>query len=369
MLKKYPFYLKSTVILFGLILFVYALSNLRGILVPPAFALMLAILLNPLTNRLQQWKIPKIWAIIISLLLAVIIIAGIAYFLSSQIAGFSDQLPELKKKFAELSARLQHELNHRFNINMQKQNQFINEAEAGMKPLIGSTLGTLAGSMAMIFLLPVYTFLFLFYKPLLLNFLYEIFAEKNSTEVGVVLKQTKKAIQSYMFGLLLEALIVAALNSTALLLLGVDYAILLGVLGAVLNILPFVGGIFAVALPLLIATITMDGFHTQLLIIIAYVVIQFIDNHFLVPYIVSSRVRINALISILIVLMGGAVWGVPGMFLAIPFTGVFKIVFDRVPELKPWGKLLGDDIPTRHKGQIWNSVKRRVYAVPDKIVE
>jgi predicted PurR-regulated permease PerM len=357
MQAKYPFYLKTTVILFGLTLFVYALYNLREILVPLCFALMLGILLNPVTNKFREWKLPRVMAITVSLLLALLLIAGMVYFLSSQMARFSDQLPQLKKKALELVSNFQHELKTRFGVNTAKQDQVINEAESGIKPWIGSALGTIAGSMAMAFLLPVYTFLFLFYKPLLLNFLYEVFAEENSAEVGVVLIQTKTAVQRYMFGLVLEGLIVALLNSAALFVLGVDYAILLGVLGAVLNVLPFVGGILAVALPLIIATITKDGFHTQLGIIISYIIIQFVDNHFLVPYIVSSKVKINALISIVIVLMGGALWGIAGMFLSIPFTGVLKIIFDRIPELKPWGKLLGSEVPVRHKGQIWNSVK------------
>ncbi len=204
----------------------------------------------------------------------------------------------------------------------------------------------------------MYSFLFLYYKTLVLNFLFEIFSEENSKEVGVVLIQTKSAIQSYMFGLLMEALIVATLNTGALMILGVEYAILLGVLGAILNVLPFIGGMLAILLPLVIVTITKDGFGTQFGVIIAYVVIQFIDNHFLVPYIVSSKVKINALISILIVLMGGAVWGISGMFLSIPFVGILKIIFDKISELKPWGKLLGDEVPTIHKGQVWNLRKR-----------
>ena len=92
-------------------------------------------------------------------------------------------------------------------------------------------------------------------------------------------------------------------------------------------------------LPILIATITKDGFQTELWVIISYMIIQFIDNHFLVSYIVASKVRINAL-SIVIVLLGGALWGISGMFLSIPFIGVMKIIFDRLPEMKPWGMLL-----------------------------
>jgi len=130
-------------------------------------------------------------------------------------------------------------------------------------------------------------------------------------------------------------------------------------LGAILNVLPFIGGILSVLLPLIIATITKDGFSTQVWIVLSYLAIQFIDNHFLVPYIVSSKVKINALISIIIVLLGGAVWGIAGMFLSIPFMGVLKIIFDRIPDLKPWGKLLGDEVPTKHKGEVWNIIKRK----------
>jgi len=360
MLKKYPFYIKCTVILFGLVLFAYSIFVIRAILIPLSFGLMLAILLNPLVNRFHKRKLPKVVAIFIVLLLAIVVLAAIGYLLSTQIAKFSDQLPLLKKKFLDLLQRLQTAIAQEFNLNLQKQNELINAAGNNMTPNISQAIGTLADSLEMLILIPLYTFLFLYYKNLILNFLYEVFAEKDSKEVGLILNQTKGAIQSYMLGLLLEALIVATLNSTALLILGVPYAILLGVLGSLLNVIPFIGGIIAVLLPLAIATVTSNGFGTQIGIIIAYLIIQFIDNHFLMPYIVSSKVKINALISIIIVLLGGAAWGIPGMFLSIPFIGILKIIFDRIPELKPWGRLLGYEVPTRHKGQVLALIKKRI---------
>ncbi len=357
MLRQYPFYLKATVILLGLILFVYALLSLQSILVPLAFSLLIAILLNPLVNRFQKWKINRVVAITLALLIGFIFIAAVGYFLSAQIAGFADQLPVMKKRFLELAEQVQHDISRRFNIDVEKQQKAIEEAGTGMKPLIGSTANTLLSSVAAVVLFPVYSFLFLYYKTLLLNFLYEVFAEENFKQVGAVLQQTKGAIQSYMYGLVLETLIVAVMNSLVLLLLGVKYWILLGVIGAILNILPYIGGILSVALPVIIATITKDGFHTQILILVCYMVIQFVDNHFLVPYIVSSQVQINALISIVFVLLGNAAWGVSGMFLSIPFAGILKIIFDRIDDLKPWGRLLGDEIPVRHKGQ-WAILRR-----------
>ena len=367
--KKYPFYFRSTVTLFGIILFVYMLFMLKSILVPLAFSLMIAILLNPFVNKLQQKKVPKIPAIIITLLLAILIIAGLMVFISTQIVKFSDNMPILEQKFSEIFKHLQLWLQDNYSFTIEKQKQMLAEAGNNLKPLIAQTLGGALGILSVIVLLPIYIFLILFYKTLILNFLYEVFAEKNSTQVRVVLEQTKKAIQSYMIGLLLEAIIVATLNSTALLILGVQYAILIGVIGAILNVLPYIGGIIAIALPLLIATITEDGYRTQIGIIISYMLIQFIDNNILVPRIVSSKVKINALVSLVIVLLGAAVWGFAGMFLSIPFVAVLKIIFDRVGELKPWGKLLGDEVPVYHKGQLWRRRKSQKKSLSERITE
>ncbi|MGZ3880763.1 MAG: AI-2E family transporter [Flavisolibacter sp.] len=357
--KQYPFYFKTTVILFGLVLIVYAMATLRDILVPFCFALIIAILLNPLVNKFQRMGVGKIVSIIFSMVIALVVFGGIAYFISSQVAGFSENFPVLKDKLLQLLQQVQGWVHTKFGISLSKQVELINEAINSSKGFVGQTLGTAITTLIVVFILPVYIFLLLFYKTLILNFLYESFAEKNSAQVADVLQQTKSAIQSYMIGLLIEALIVATLNSVALLILGVKYGILLGVLGALLNMLPYIGGIIAIALPILIATVTKDGYTTQIGIIIAYIIIQFIDNNFLVPKIVSSKVQINALVSILIVLLGGALWGVAGMFLSIPFVAIVKIICDRIEGMKPLGKLLGDEIPTKHKGLLWARKKAR----------
>jgi predicted PurR-regulated permease PerM len=359
MMTKPPFYFKSTLTLLGLVLICAILYLLADILIPISLSIMIALMLNPLVNRFQRWKIPHALAIFLAMLIAIIAFLALGYFLTSQIISFGNDLPVLKQKFTALFAKGQLALVNHFNIPVAKQNQWFSEAENGIKPILSKLMGSALGVMSVTILLPVYTFLFLYYKKLLLNFLYEVFAESNASYVGEVLEKTKGAIQSYALGLLIEGLIVAALNSIALLLLGVKYAILLAVIGAIVNVLPFIGGIIALIPPVIVATITKDGMETQLGVVISYIVIQFTDNHFLVPFIVSSKVKINALISIVAVLLGGALWGIAGMFLSIPFVGVLKIIFDRITDLKPWGKLLGDEIPTIHKGQLWRRRRKK----------
>jgi predicted PurR-regulated permease PerM len=352
-IKDQPFYVQSVVILFGLICISFVFWILADILIPLAFAVFLSVLLNPVTNWLQRKGLSRLLSIVIALILAIIVVTALFYFLGSQVMHFRDSLPALKQKFAEIYENTKHFITDKFGITEAKQNKAVQDAISGSKSMVGQTFFGVLGVFGIILLLPVYIFFILLYKPLILNFLYEVFAEENSDKVADVLNETKSAIQSYIVGLLIETLIVGIMNSVALLLLGVKYGILIGTIGALLNLIPYLGGLVAIALPVLMATMTKDGYGTQLGIIGAYLFIQFIDNNVLVPRIVSSKVQINALMSIIVVLLGNQLWGLSGMFLSIPFIAVLKIIFDRIDGLKPWGKLLGDNIPTRHIGERW----------------
>jgi predicted PurR-regulated permease PerM len=337
-----PFYLKSSVILLGLSLLFYILFLSKDILVPICFAALLGILLNPLVNKMICWRIPKILAILLAILLAMLVASGIIIFISSQLASFSELAPQLQERGSAILNGAMTWIQQTFNIPQEKQLQKLNQAMQSGQAYIGQTLSTVMGIIGVVVLLPIYTFLILYYKPLFLHFFYEVFEHKHVEKVTDVLNETKTAIQKYIQGLLIETLIVAAMNAAALLILGVKYAILIGIIGAILNLIPYIGGLVAIALPVLMSVVTGDGgYTTPLLIIAAYSLIQFLDNNIIVPRIVSSKVEVNAFFSIVIVLLGGALWGVSGMFLSIPFLAICKIIFDRIDNLKPWGHLLG----------------------------
>jgi predicted PurR-regulated permease PerM len=185
----------------------------------------------------------------------------------------------------------------------------------------------------------------LYYQPLLLDFIRRIFAASDKRQVNEIVTQTKTVIQRYLVGLVIEAVLVAALNATALLILGIQYAILLGIIGALLNVIPYVGGLVAVALPMVVALVTKSSGWYAVYVLASYYFIQLIDNNYIVPKIVASKVKINALFSIIAVIVGNAIWGIPGMFLSIPILAIIKLIFDHIEPLKPWGFLLGDTMP------------------------
>jgi predicted PurR-regulated permease PerM len=351
--KEYPFYIKATVILIGLYYLVSILNVLGGILVPFAFAVLFSILLNPLYNRLLRFKLPRVLAVSLTVLSSIAFMTLIGYLLSGQLTQFSQSFPVLKVRFGQLTDDLEQWISIKMGLSIQKQALFLKNALDSSQAAIGSVIGTLFGTLNLILIIPIYMFMLLLYKNIILNFLYEVFLEEHSGRVGEVLAQTKSAIQSYIVGLLVEMIIVSTLNSLALLVIGVKYAILLGVLGGVINVLPYIGGFVSILLPVLIATVTKEGYSTQLEVIVSYLLIQFVDSNVIFPRFVSIKVQINALISLVAVFLGNAMWGVAGMFLMLPMVAVLKIIFDRIDDLKPWGKLLGDEIPVRHIGQVW----------------
>lgn len=343
-----PFYVKCSQVIIGLIGFFYVLYIGRDIIVPLVFATIISILLNPIVNFFVNKKMNRVLSIFLSIFLAIILLLGILYFIYFQLMNFSDTLPQLKQRFTELYNEAIKWVSDTFNVAIPKIKAWISKTKTeemkGGSAVIGQTLGTLSGGLIVTLLMPVYVFMILFYKPLLLDFISQLFEERKHATVAEVLKETKTLIQSYLIGLLVEAAIVATLNSVGLLILGIQYAVLLGIIGALLNLIPYIGGVVAISLPVIIALSTKTPL-SALFVVGVYLIIQLIDNNFIVPKIVASRVKINALVSIIIVLIGGALWGVAGMFLSIPLTAILKVIFDRIEPLKPLGFLLGDTMP------------------------
>ncbi len=347
---KLPFYAKFALIAIGSFLSVYTLYIGQHIILPLIYATIMAILLNPFVNFLVLHKFNKVLAITIAVVSAILLTATLIYFISMQFSLFTETYPKLKEKFNQTSDQTISWTSEHFNIRTSKINAWIKSTEEdainNMDSAIGQTLSTLNSILIVVFLIPVYLFMILFYKPLLLEFIHKLFNIEYHKTVFDILHNSKIIIQSYLIGLLMEAVIIATLNSLGLLLLGIDYAIILGITGAMLNVIPYIGGVIAIALPMIIAFVTKDSSSSAFLVLGVYLLIQFTDNHFIIPRIVASKVKINALISIIVVLVGGALWGIPGMFLSIPLTAILKVIFDNIEPLKPWGFLLGNIVPT-----------------------
>lgn len=346
-IQNLPVYIKFAIVSIGIFAIVCSMHFAQNIILPLIYAIIIAIVLSPIVNFLVRKKFNRILAISITLITVIGFSMAILIWLSSRADMKAESFTMLLAKFELLLHQGEAWVSETFNIRLSKVKIWTNDTKAEAmvlgKSLVGRTLVNIGSVLVVLVLIPVYVFLVLYYRPLLMNFIHQLFSAHNHTEVNKVLSATKKIIQSYLIGLMLEALIIATLNSASLLIIGIDYAILLGVIGAVLNLIPYIGGIIAVSLPMLIALATKSP-TSAFLVLGAYIVIQFIDNNYIIARVVASKVQLNALVSMVVVICGGAIWGVPGMFLSIPLTAIIKVIFDHIDGLKPWGYLLGDRI-------------------------
>lgn len=345
---KLPFYAKAALIFISAFALIYTLFIGKEIMVPVVYAGILAILLNPLVNYLERKRINRLVGISVSVFLTISIVLASLYLLSTQLSMFSESYPQLKAKFNTTSGEFVRWVSQTLNIRISKINAWTKETQSDAIDnfALGESLSEVGELIMVLFLLPVYLFMILYYKNHLLEFLRRLFSMEHRAVLDKILKDSKRLIETYLVGLVFELIIVAVLNSVGLLILGIEYAIILGIIGAFLNLIPYLGGIIAIALPMIIAFITKDSLTYPVLVFCIYMLIQFIDNNLIIPKIVASRVRINAFVSIIAVLLGGAIWGIAGMFLSIPLVAIIKVICDHIEPLKPWGFLLGDVVPT-----------------------
>jgi predicted PurR-regulated permease PerM len=346
---KLPFYVKVTIFLVGLVALFAILYIAKSIFIPLVFAIIIAIVLHPVVNFFVRIKINRILAILITMFLTFLVIALFGAVLISQASRFGESWPLLVEKFTSLINQNIADAADYFNKDPQKIHDWITKTQGEIvkssTAAIGQTLVVLSNGLVVLLLIPFYIFMILFYQPLLIEFIIRLSGSNYETHVRGLVSQIKTVIQRYLVGLVIEAGMMAVMNSAALLILGIQYAIILGILAAILNIIPYIGGIIAVALPMMVALVTKSSAWYAFYVLVAYYIIQLIDNNYIVPYIVASKIKINALFSVIIVLVGNALWGVPGMFLSMPILAIVKLICDHIEPLKPWGFLLGDTMP------------------------
>jgi predicted PurR-regulated permease PerM len=346
---KLPFYAKVTIFLLGLIALLAIMYIAKSIIIPVVFAIIIAIVLHPVVNFMVRIKINRVLAIILTMFLTFLVIAAFGAVLFSQANKFGESWPVLVEKFTSLLNQSIADAADYFNKDPQKIHDWLTKTQGEIINIstaaIGQTIVLLGNGLVILLLIPFYIFMILFYQPLLIEFIRRLSGTNYQSHVRQIVSQIKTVIQRYLVGLVIEAVLMAAMNTAALLILGIEYAFILGILAALLNVIPYIGGIIAVAMPMIVALVTKPSPWYAFYILAAYYIIQLIDNHYIVPYIVASKIKINALFSVIVVLAGNALWGIPGMFLSMPILAIIKLICDHIEPLKPWGFLLGDTMP------------------------
>lgn len=351
---KLPFNARLAFTLISLILIIYIARLGNELLVPLAFALLVAIMLVPLATRLEKWHFSRGLAAFTVIFLFIIILLGVLMLLAAQMGAFVADFPQLQQQLLLSLDDLQTWINAKFHINSTTQmdylEQFAMSTLGSAATFLSRTLFSLSSFLIFIIFVLLYTFFLLFYRTLLVTFLVQLFKEKHRDKLLDVILQTQFIIKGYVSGLMIEMIVVAFVNCALFWILGIKYATLLGIMAAIFNIIPYLGIYVATILCTLI-TLTNSSLGTSLQVAIGLLVVHFLDSNILLPRIVGAKVKINALVTILGVVTGNLIWGIPGMFLAIPFIAILKIIFEHIEYMRPWALLLGEVTVPRKKNK------------------
>lgn len=343
-----PFYKRLYYVLFSLLALGYLAILAKEILSPLIFSILFSIALLPIAGFLERkLHLRRSAASGITVILFIAALALVFYLVGSQVANLASDWPKFQEQLGTSADNLQNWVANKYGIDASKQMSYVHSATSKVLDSGSAVVGTTVLSVSSVLLFLIFTlidtFFMLLYRGLIMKFLVSVFKKDDSQTVREIVQQVQFIIRKYIGGLLLEMALVATIVCVAFLLLGVKYAVLLGLITGLFNVIPYLGIFTALLISLLVTFATAVTTTKVLFVLIVIVAMHLIDSNVFLPLIVGSKVKINALITILGVIIGEMLWGIPGMFLSIPVIAVIKIIFDRIQSLQPWGMLLGEE--------------------------
>lgn len=330
--------------LFFFILVVVVLYFGKPFLVPIVFGALLAMLMAPMCRRFERWGLNRALATLGCILILIVVIGGIGFVVSTQFSTFMDNISQIEARASELLAQAQAYIQKQIGVSPEAQEKIVKqqaEQSAQSGPgLAASILAMITATITGLVLTLVVTFLMIYNKEKFETFFIRLYDDTDTEKVRTVVGQIAQVSQKYLTGRAMSVLIIATLYSIGLLIVGIKNAVLLAGIAALLTLIPYLGTVLGGLFPVLMGLLTQDV-QTALWAAVVMISIQTIDNYFIEPNVVGGEVNLSALWSILSIIAGGMIWGVPGMIVFLPLFGIIKIVFDHVQPLKPLGYLLG----------------------------
>jgi predicted PurR-regulated permease PerM len=362
MAKKKSFLNRYVVFLLTIILTLYAIIEARNFLYPVTFGILLAYLLYPLVVFLERHSVPRIIANLIAILFAIVVLGGTFFFFYKQVTSLAADFSSLKSKALVNVESLQHNLESYLGFKDNKLEVFLKEQVSNFfskqSGVLGSVFSATTNTLFRILILPVYIFLFLYYRTKFAYFILKMVDRKNKQTAINILRDISTIAAKYMGGVAIVVFILCILNSAGLMIIGVEYAILFGILSAFFNFIPYFGTFMGGAFPLLFVLLTSDDpANMGLKVAVLYLIIQFTENNILTPNIVGGNVKLNPFFIIIGLVVGAMVWGIPGMLVIVPFLAIMRIIFKNIPKMEAYSFLLGPKGTQKHSITVKNIKK------------
>ena len=349
--KELPRSLRYSIILFTGILIIFAVIQAKEFLFPLMLGILIAYLLYPLTNFLEKHRFPRIIAILISIIFTGLILTAIIIFFYKRFAVMLHDLPTLKANAVANIEALQTYIEHKLNIKDDTIERLLKTRVVSLfdqeNNFFNVLFTTTAGTIFRIIIMPVYVFLFLFYRTKFAYFILMVTPPAKKQTTINIMRDVSQVAAKYMGGVMIVVMILCIINSTGLFIIGVKYAFILGIIAALFNFIPHFGTLIGSTIPITFTLLT-DSPATALKVLIMFIIVQFLENNLLTPNIVGYNIRINPFFIILGLIVAALVWGIAGMLIVVPILATLKIFAKHIPSLKPYSFLLGLKGAKRH---------------------
>lgn len=318
----------------------------RSLFIPLSFALLISFIVYPACARMERKGIPKVAAIIISVLAIMLFLVAVIALLFWQIISFSAEWTGLRAQLMEAIGTASVYLYEHFNITRENQEEWLKQvvenSTAGILSLLKTILFTSGVSAVLLLIIPVYAVLILFYRKIFVDVLFSLFPKEDRKMLSEILAETILQYHNFIKGMLLVYLIVGVLNSIGLLALGIEHAIFFGFIASILTFIPYVGIMVAALLPITVSWLTYDSLWYPVGVIVVFSIVQYLEANIIYPLVVGGRMHLNALMMLIAIIIGGILWGAAGMILFIPFLAIVKLIADKNKGWEPLARLLGE---------------------------
>ncbi|WP_309609959.1 AI-2E family transporter [Flavobacterium sp.] len=319
-----------------------ALYFAKQFLMPLFIGGILATLFLPFSKWMESKKIPRSLAVFFCLLALLLTIALLISVLGWKMSELFTDIDMIKEKAIQKSQEIQTYIFNNLNISIKEQDAILKSEKPSVSNIMEMMFGSIAYVFSTLILVLVYYVFLLYYRTHIRNFFLKVSARSEREEMEQMIDRSTHISQQYLLGLLKMIVCLWIMYGIGFSIIGVENAIFFAILCGILEIVPFVGNIIGTTITVLVTSI--NGGDTTLLIgiIATYGIVQFIQGWVLEPLIVGAQVKINALFTIIALIIGELIWGIPGIILAIPLTAIFKIMCDHIESLKPYGFLIGE---------------------------
>ena len=324
-----------TAIAVGIVLY-----QVRSIILPFALAVFIGFILNPVIQFFEDRRVPTFLAIILALVVTFLVFNFFGVLVYTSIKSFASEFPLYEDRLNMLFQRALHFLNIppellKSETGAQGGMQWLSSIkQLSLDKIILTTLGSIVNFMSNTFLVLLFLLFILIGRNQLAAKVQLAFEDDLALRIGEILRNINSQIQKYLIAKTLISLATGILFAMALSLFGVQFAIIWGILAFLLNFIPNIGSVIATLLPLSIAFLQFDGIATLLWLTLVLVLIQLVIGNFIDPRVIGKSLNLSPLVVLFSLMFWGWLWGVIGMFLAVPISVIFKIVFENIESLR-----------------------------------